>query len=374
MPPPGNPAERGAGLALPAGRDDQDIALGQPHRFVEPHDLGEIEQIARGLGDLQNPVEASPRHAHGAPGFGGNPPDRGEPRRIRREGRHQHAALGLADFGGEPGGDAFFAARRGLLKDIGRIAHQREDALVADLGQRLSRGGMTKHRRFIDLPVAGVENLAVGRLDQHAIALGNRVGERDVGDTERREIDRSAALDDVELDLARQPLFLKLAGDQPRGKRGRIKRHAKVGRHVRQRADMIFVAVRQDDPDKVLAALLDELQLGQDQVDARRVAVGEGQPQVEHQPFAVAPIEVDVHPDLARPPQREEEKFFTGGGHGRAFWASRARPWMVRSGSIRSNASVCWSNNVARPPVASTVTGRPISALSRATSPSIIAI
>ena len=53
------------------------------------------------------------------------------------------------------------------------------------------------------------EYLAVGRLDQDAIALGDRVGERDISDTERREIDRSAALDDIELDLARQPLLAR---------------------------------------------------------------------------------------------------------------------------------------------------------------------
>ena len=50
-----------------------------------------------------------------------------------------------------------------------------------------------------------------------------------------------------------------------------------------------------------------------------------------------SPIPV-FYPDTTLKTLREKTGK-TSEKHGRAFWASRARPWMVRSGSIRSNAS-----------------------------------
>ena len=73
---------------------------------------------------------------------------------------------------------------------------------------------------------------------------------------------------------------------------------------------MVLMAVGQDDPDQVLHPLLDELQLGQDQVDPRIVGIGEGQAEIGHQPFAAAAVEIDVHADLARPAEGEEQQLF----------------------------------------------------------------
>ena len=124
--------------------------------------------------------------------------------------------VGLIVCASKPFVNALLGARRPLLEDVGRIAHQREHACVADLRQRLGARRLADHRRFVDLPVAGVEDVAERRLDQQAIALRDRVRQRDEADLERAELDAPAALDDVELDLAGQPLLLELAGDQAR--------------------------------------------------------------------------------------------------------------------------------------------------------------
>ena len=76
---------------------------------------------------------------------------------------------------------------------------------------------------------------------------GIECDERDEGDPERAELDASAALDDVELDLAGEPLFLELAGDQPGGERRGVKRRLQLLGEIGQRADMVLVPVRQDD-------------------------------------------------------------------------------------------------------------------------------
>ena len=161
--------------------------------------------------------------------------------------------------------DAGFAARR---RCPGRRWSNRRPARARP--RRRSRVsvsaelGLAEHRRLVDLPVAGVEDVAERRLDQQAVALGDRVGERDIGDPERVEVDRAAALDDVQLDLAGQPLLLQLAGDQAGGERRRVERHLQVGGEIGQRADMVLMPVGQDDADQVLRPLLDEFEVGQD--------------------------------------------------------------------------------------------------------------
>ena len=72
---------------------------------------------------------------------------------------------------------------------------------------------------------------------------------------------------------------------------------------------MILVPVRQHDAEQIIALLLDELQIGQDQVDARIGRIGEGNAHVDHQPFALTAVQIDVHADLAGSAERDEEQF-----------------------------------------------------------------
>ena len=74
---------------------------------------------------------------------------------------------------------------------------------------------------------------------------------------------------------------------------------------------MVLVAVSQDDPGKPLLLVLDELEVGQDELDPGIVGIGEGQAEVDHDPLAAAAVEIDVHADLARAAERAEKQFFT---------------------------------------------------------------
>src|SRR5207248_11529675 len=103
-----------------------------------------------------------------------------------------------------------------------------------------------------------------------------------------------------------------------------------------------------------------------------------------------------VHANLARAAEGAEQELFSGNhyspltrsvgeGDRRRRWRglrhhcltampyNRLKPWIVRSGSIASNTFVCLSNNVASPPVVTTVTGLPSSLLMRSVNPSSIA-
>ncbi len=91
---------------------------------------------------------------------------------------------------------------------------------------------------------------------------------------------------------------------------------------------MILMAVRQDDADQVLHPFLDEFEVGKDQLDAGIVGIGEGQAKVGHQPFAAAAVEIDVHANLARPAEGQEQQFFAWGHlHGFRPRAAQVPEW-----------------------------------------------
>ena len=75
---------------------------------------------------------------------------------------------------------------------------------------------------------------------------------------------------------------------------------------------MVLVAVGQDDAEQVVAPLLDEGEIGEHQLDAGIGRVGEGHAEIDHDPLALAAVEIDVHADLARAAEREEEQFVAG--------------------------------------------------------------
>jgi hypothetical protein len=85
-----------------------------------------------------------------------------------------------------------------------------------------------------------------------SVALRDRVGERrHSGSRTGRARSSPSHLDDVELHLAGQPLLLQLAGDQAGGEGSRVERHLQIGGEIGKRADMVLMAVGQDDPEQV---------------------------------------------------------------------------------------------------------------------------
>ena len=197
-------AECRALLALPARRHDQHFLARQAHGVVETDRLGEVLEVAGRLRDARRSGRAS-----------------GRPCTTRRPVSFatrpivcSRAALeakvvtttrprASRDFLEQPLMDPEFRPGRRVLEDVGRIADEGEHALVADLLERLVARRLAEHRRLVDLPVAGMEDAAVRRLDQQPVAFRDRVRERDIGELERADVEARIAGDDVELHLAR---------------------------------------------------------------------------------------------------------------------------------------------------------------------------
>ena len=382
-------AQRGARLALPTGGDDQHLTARQAHRGLEADRGREVLKIAIVLRHLDNPVERTAGDTELPPRHNRDFAEGLQAGDIAGEGGHDHPlALVARDFFHQRTMDGAFRARGVRIEHIGRIAHQCEHAFIADFAQFFLGGRFADDRIVIKLPVARVENAAMRRVDQQRVALGNRVRQREVGDGEWAKLNFTVIFfDDDDLDLAEQPGLFQLARDQIGGERRRIKRHAQLAREIGNRADVILVRVRKDDADQVLAALLDEIEIGEDQLDTGIFIARKGHAEIDHDPLALAAVEIDVHANLPGTAKGEKQEFVFGGkiflqcvsGSVRedqaasACLASMARPSSVRSASTWSKISVASSNNMASPPVATTFAGRPISAFILATMPSIIA-
>ena len=296
----GDAAERRHRFALRARAQDQNLVARQAHRRVPIDGFGQVFQIASGAGDTDDAVHrAAGQHKLAATGLG-NGTQRAEAGGVAGKGRHQHAA-GFARFHDAHQAIAHigFAAGGFGVEDVGAVSDQRQDAAVADGGQLRGRSRRAHLRRIIQLPVAGVEDAAIGRIDDERVAFGDGVGKRDIGETERAQLERAAHGDDLELHLVLQPFFLQLLRNQAGGERGGIERHLQFSGEIGDGADMIFMAVGEHDAEQILAALLDEGEIGQHHVDAGIARVTKGHAEIDHHPFALAAIEIDVHANLA---------------------------------------------------------------------------
>ncbi len=83
---------------------------------------------------------------------------------------------GLADdaLGGRVAGDF----------GVGGVGQQKQDALVAQLGQAAEVGELAHHRRVVELEVAGVDDGADGRVDGVADGVGDAVRDAEGLDAE----------------------------------------------------------------------------------------------------------------------------------------------------------------------------------------------
>ncbi len=96
-------------------------------------------------------------------------------------------------------------------------------------------------------------------------------------DGERPDLEALARLDLVEHGVVEQGVLFQLAFDIGQRELGAVDRHVQLGQHPRQRADVVFVAVRQHDGAHVLAVLEQVAEIRNDDVDAEQLGFGKHQ-------------------------------------------------------------------------------------------------
>ena len=308
----GHAGQRGARLALAAGGEREDLVARQAIECVhaeEGRHAVEHAEFPRHRDDaLHRAAENADLPPGGDAGLGGG----AQAGDVRGESGDDHPALRRGDQFGERRRDVALGRAFALAQHVGRVADQRQDAFVAERLQAGFVGRRADDGRRIDLPVAGMHDEAGRRADRQRRAFRNRVGDGHELDVEWADRDPRAGPDDLDRDLGRAGLAEPAHFGEPGRERRGVHLRAEARPQLRQRADVVFVGMGDDDADEVLLHLLDEADIRHDEVDAGQVVAGERDAEIDHQPLAPLrrPIAVEraIHPDFAEPSQRREHE------------------------------------------------------------------
>jgi hypothetical protein len=235
------------------------------------------------------------------------------------------------DVGGEAGGDDPLLAvlpeqlpqhdtdrrlrRRvaGLL-GVGRVGQEESHAAAADLADE----GKVRHaavdRVLVELEVAGVQDRAGRREDGGGEAVGHRVGDRDELAVEGADLAALAVGHRDQFGAGQHPRLLDPVPGQPERQGGAVDRQrSHLGQQEGQASAVVLVAVGENDALEALGVLPEVGEVGEDEVDAGHVGVGEHDPAVEEQDPVVDLDAGAVAPDLTEASEKDNAG---RGGHG----------------------------------------------------------
>ena len=229
-------------------------------------------------------------------------------RDVGGERRHQDPALRRGEDGREPLADGALARRRPLLLGVGAVAEQQQDTLVADAREPGQVGRLALHRRGVDLEVARVHDDARGRSHDQRARVRDRMRGVHPFDVEAAERLGVAGPHRVQLRCLDEPVLAQLVAQESEGQRGAVDGHRESRQHVRQRADVVLVAVREHDPADVGDALLQPRDVRDHEVDAEHLLLREHQPGVDDHDVVAAAQREHVAADLAEAAQRDQRQ------------------------------------------------------------------
>ena len=298
----GHARERRERLALRAGAQDRHLArgeVGEPPGLDE-RALGDVG-VAEVAGDVEVPHHRAADHADLAPAPLGGVDHLLQPVDVRGERRHDHAARRVADDAAERGGDDLLALGHALALGVRRVGQQQREAVLAEPRELREIGALAVDRRVVDLEVARVQDRALVGVQRDGDGVGDRVRDADELGLERADLHRLAARVDLDqLRVVAHAVLVELRLDQAeRQPRAPDLGHADLAHEVRQRADVILVAVRQDDRSQRAGRIAQVAEVGQHEVDAQHLVAREAETRVDQDPLAILLDHGHVLADLA---------------------------------------------------------------------------
>src|SRR6476660_3892434 len=118
-------------------------------------------------------------------------------------------------------------------------------------------------------------------------------------DRERSNRHDIARLDAMQHYVTEKSVLIQLALCQAQREVRRINRHVDLLQDVRQRADMIFMSMRENNRRDVLLVLFEDFEIRNADIDAVDALFGKAHARVEHQHLVAAAQQSTVHPELA---------------------------------------------------------------------------
>ncbi len=153
---------------------------------------------------------------------------------------------------------------------------------------------------MVDFKVAGVDDDAHRSGDGEGNAVDGAVSDVKEFDLKWAESDGLPGLDFVEFGLFDEGVLNELFFDQGESEAGAIDWNVEIAKYVRNRADVIFVGVGEDDGANFGAVLLEVGDVGDDDVNAEEFGFGEHEAGVDDDDVITEVEGHHVHAEFAK--------------------------------------------------------------------------
>src|ERR1700758_1094130 len=160
--------------------------------------------------------------------------------------------------------------------------------------------GFAVRRREVDLEVAGVDDDTDRRINGQRNAVDQAVRHADGLNGKRPKRKLSAGSDLDQLRVIEHLVLFELAFHISKGELGAVYGHVQLGEDPGQAADVVFVAVGEDDSAHMVAVLDEVGDVGDDDVDTEQLGFGEHQPGIDDEDVVFVAEGEAVHAELAQ--------------------------------------------------------------------------
>ena len=164
---------------------------------------------------------------------------------------------------------------------VGRLAHQKQNALIAKLAEAGNVHNIALNWCQVQLEVTRVDEHAERCADGQTAGVGNRVVDTDELNAEAAEAHGIVGLHAMEIGVPGQAMLLELVlndlESQPSAVNGRIY----GAQNVRNGADVVLVTVGQHHTADLVPVLFEISDIGNDEIDTEHILVGESDAAVD---------------------------------------------------------------------------------------------
>ncbi|OEI67240.1 hypothetical protein Cus16_3142 [Curtobacterium sp. ER1/6] len=294
--------EDGHRFALRPGRHVDDLVVGDVLRLlrVDEHVLGH-PQVAELGGDRHVPDHRPAHEGDLAVRGGRGVEDLLHAVHVRREARDDDLLAGARDDVLEDRSDVALRGGEARHVGVGRVRQEQVDALLAEPREGTEIGDAVVERELVHLEVARVQDPTGGGRDRDGEGVRDGVVHGDELEVERAELLGLVLLHDERVGL--DPVLLELRLDECERQGGADQGDVALElEQVRHGADVVLVPVGEHDAEDVVEAVPDRPEVGEDEVDARLVLLGEEHAGVDDEQLAVELVHGHVATDLAETP------------------------------------------------------------------------
>ena len=229
---------------------------------------------------------------------------------VGGEGGDDDTLVAILELAHEGGAHHLFGGGEAGALYVGRVGAQAQNALLAQFAQAGQVDDLPVDGGGVDLEVTGMDDGAHLSVDGESHGVGDGMVHMDELHGELACPDALARLYGDELGGFHQLVLLQLQLDETGGEAGAVDGHVDLLEHIGDGADVVLVAVGDEqapDPGLVLDEVAD---IGDHAVDAVHVITGEGHTAVHHDDFTAVFIGGHVLADLVETAKGNDFQFF----------------------------------------------------------------